>query len=183
MLQVVSESPARESGVSSRRAHALADRLEGGARALADLASTLSEAEWCRSVPEDGRAVGVLVHQVASTFLFEIKLALTLAEGDAVKGVTADAIEALNAEHARDCASLTQHDTLDLLRRTSAAAVAIIRSLSDEDLARAAPVSLYADAPLSCQFVLEDLAVRHTYHHLARIRRALLPSSSRASSR
>jgi hypothetical protein len=34
-------------------------------------------------------------------------------------------------------------------------------------------VSLYSDAPLTCQFVLEDHAVRHSYHHLARLRAAL----------
>jgi hypothetical protein len=44
-----------------------------------------------------------------------------------------------------------------------------------EVLDRAAPVSLYADAPLTCQFVLEDHAVRHSYHHLARIRAAVKP--------
>jgi hypothetical protein len=47
------------------------------------------------------------------------------------------------------------------------------RALSDEQLALAAPVSLYAGAPLTCQFFPEDHAVRHSYHHLARIRAAL----------
>ena len=46
-------------------------------------------------------------------------------------------------------------------------------SESDEELDRAAPVSLNSDAPLTCQFILEDHAVRHSYHHLARIRAAL----------
>jgi len=32
---------------------------------------------------------------------------------------------------------------------------------------------LNADAPLTTQFVLEDHAVRHSYHHLARIKAAL----------
>ena len=36
----------------------------------------------------------------------------------------------------------------------------------------AAPVSLNS-APLTCQFFLEDHAVRHSYHHLARIKAAL----------
>jgi len=42
-----------------------------------------------------------------------------------------------------------------------------------KDGRRAAPVSLYSDAPLTCQFVLEDHAVRHSYHHLARIQKTL----------
>ena len=38
---------------------------------------------------------------------------------------------------------------------------------------RAAPVSLNSDAPLTCQFFLEDHAVRHSYHHLPQIKAAL----------
>ena len=64
---------------------------------------------------------------------------------------------------------LTPH----LLRQNSTAAAAGIRALSDEELDRAAPASLYGDAPLTCQFMLEDHAVRHSYHHLDRIRKAL----------
>ena len=70
----------------------------------------------------------------------------------------------------RSTTRVTKADALDLLRRNSAAAAAAIRALDDEALDRAATVSLYADAPLTCQFVLEDHAVRHSYHHLARIR-------------
>jgi hypothetical protein len=34
-------------------------------------------------------------------------------------------------------------------------------------------VSLNADAPLTTQFFIEDHALRHSFHHLARIRAAL----------
>jgi hypothetical protein len=79
----------------------------------------------------------------------------------------------MNAGHAAENAAVTKEATLDLLRRNSAAAAAAIRALKDEDLDRAVPVSLYSDAPLTCQFMLEDHAVRHSYHHLARIQGTL----------
>jgi hypothetical protein len=41
-------------------------------------------------------------------------------------------------------------------------------------------VSLYGDAPVTCQFMLEDHAVRHSYHHLAGIRAALKAMRSAA---
>jgi ribonuclease HI len=69
---------------------------------------------------------------------------------------------------------VSKEEALDLLRRNSAAAAAAIRALSDAELDRAVTVSLYGDAPLTCQFFLEDHAVRHSYHHLAKIRRAML---------
>jgi hypothetical protein len=62
---------------------------------------------------------------------------------------------------------------LALLRRNSELASAAIRGLQDVQLDRAAPISLNADAPLTCQFFLEDHAVRHSYYHTAGIRRAL----------
>jgi hypothetical protein len=157
----------------SQRSDALADILEDGARELARFASELTEAQWMARLPKDGRQVGVVVHHVASVYPLEIQLAQTLAAGTPVTGVTMDNVHEMNAVHAREHAAVTKGTALDLLRRNSAAAAAAIRALSDEELDQFAPVSLYSDAPLTCQFVLEDHAVRHSYHHLARIREAL----------
>jgi hypothetical protein len=156
----------------SQRTNALADRLEQGASALATFASALSDAEWQARVPKDGRKVGVIVHHVATMYPLEIQLAQTLAGGKPVAGVTWDAVHAMNADHAKEHDAVTKDAALDLLRRNSTAAAAAIRAFSDEELDQAAPVSLNSDAPLTCQFMLEDHAVRHSYHHLARIRGA-----------
>ena len=155
------------------RANALADRLEEGARALAAFASGLTDQQWQTRVPKDGRKVGVTVHHVASVYPIEIQLAQVLAGGNPVTGVTWDVVHEMNAGHAKENDAVTKDAAVDLLQRNSAAAAAAIRALSDADLAKAAPVSLYGDAPLTCQFFLEDHAVRHSYHHLSRIRKAL----------
>jgi hypothetical protein len=90
-----------------------------------------------------------------------------------VTGVTWEVVHQMNAAHATENDAVTPEAALDLLRRNSAAAAQAIRALTDEELDRAAPISLNADAPLTCQFMLEDHAVRHSYHHLARVRHAL----------
>jgi hypothetical protein len=89
--------------------------------------------------------------------------------------VTWDVVKELNAKHASANNAVTKAAAIDLLQRNGVAAAAAIRALSDQELDRAATVSLNADAPLTCQFFLEDPAVRHSYHHLARIRAALAP--------
>jgi len=155
------------------RANRLADRLEQGARALAALAAGLTEAEWQTPLPGDGRKIGVIVDHVASVYPVEIQLAQTLAAGQRVTGVTMDDVHAMNAAHARENATVTKEAALEHLRRNSAAAAAAIRNLSDEELDCAAEASLYSNAPITCQFMLEDHAVRHSYHHLARIRKTL----------
>jgi hypothetical protein len=162
---------------TSSRASALADRLEQGALALATLASTLSPEQWQTRIPGDGRPIGVVVHHVASMYPLEMQLAHELAAGKPVAGVSWDALHEINARHALENAAVTKDATLALLESNSASAASAIRGLRDEELDRAATVSLNADAPLTCQFFLEDHPVRHSYHHLARIRAALRSSS------
>ena len=82
-------------------------------------------------------------------------------------------IHAMNAKHAAENAAVDPGAAVALLRQNSTTAAAAIRALSDAELDRAAPVSLYFDAPLTSQFVLEDHAVRHSFHHLGRIQGAL----------
>jgi hypothetical protein len=156
-----------------RRADRLAERLEHGARTLAALAAGLSEQEWRTRVPKDGRTIGVVVHHVASVYPIEIQLAQALAAGQAIEGVTMDDIHAMNAKHAQENADVSPNAAIELLERNSANAAAAIRALSDEELDRAATASLYGGAPITCQFMLEDHAVRHSYHHLAKVRATL----------
>ena len=157
----------------SKRSEALAARLEEGARSLSTFASTLTDAQWQSRVPKDGRKVGVTVHHVANMYPLEIQLAQKLAGGEAIEGVTWDVVAEVNAGHAKEQDAVTKEAALDLLKRNSAAAAAAIRALSDAELDRAAPVSLNADAPLTCQFFVEDHALRHSYHHLAKIKAAV----------
>lgn len=155
------------------RAGTLAARLEAGAAALAELASSLNDDEWQRRIPGDGRKVGVVVHHVASVYPIEIQIASTIGRGEPMVGVTMNDVHAMNARHAVEHDGVTRSAALHLLAVNSADAAAAIRALSDDALDRAATASLYDDAPVTCQFVLEDHAVRHSYHHLAVIVRAL----------
>jgi hypothetical protein len=164
----------------SIRANALAERLEQGARELAAFALTLSDAEWRSCIPGDGRKIGVVVHHVAYMYPIEIQVAQTVAEGQPVVGLIWADVHAINAAHARENDAVTRDEALDLLQRNSAAAAAALRVLNDAALDRAAPVSLNADAPLTCQFVLEDHAVRHSFHHLGKIKSAVAARLSAA---
>jgi len=154
----------------SQRAQALADRLQQGAQALAAFVESLSDTEWRMKGPKDERMVGVIVHHVASVYPLEIQLAQSIAAGKPIVGVTWDAVADMNAKHAQEHAGVRKPEALDLLRRNSQAAADAVRTLSDEQLDRAAPVSLNGDAPLTAQFLIEDHALRHSFHHLARIR-------------
>ena len=161
----------------SRRADALADRIEQGARALGSIVEGLSDDEWRTVVPHEGRTVGVLVHHVASVYPLEIDAAKAVAGGQPIVGLTTDVVAHMNAAHASENHAVDKSATLALLRANSKAAADRVRTFSDAELDSAATVSLNADAPLTAQFVIEDHAVRHSYHHLASICAALGPRS------
>ena len=116
-----------------KRANALADRIEAGAKALGDYAAGLTDAQWRTPITPDGRTAGVLVNHVASVYPLEA----------------------------------------DLLKTISAEAAARVRAFTDDELDSAAGISLNGDAPLTSQFMLEDHALRHRVHHLAKIRAVL----------
>ena len=79
----------------------------------------------------------------------------------------------MNAKHAHEQAGVAKAVALELLRRNSREAAVAVRAFTDDDLDRAAPFSLSFGAPVTAQFVIEDHALRHSWHHLARIRTAL----------
>jgi hypothetical protein len=158
----------------NRRAKLLADRIEDGAAGLAAFAEGLSEGEWLEPISgTDRRPVGVIVHHVASVYPIEIDLARAVARGKAVSDVTWEVVAQLNRKHAQENADVTKAAALELLRQNSREAAAAVRAFTDDELDQAAPFSLSFGAPVTAQFVIEDHALRHSWHHLARIRAAL----------
>jgi hypothetical protein len=157
----------------STRAEVLAERLEQGVHQLAELARSLTDEQWQSRVPGDGRKIGVVVHHVGTMYPIEIELALKLAAGQPVEGVTWQKVHVMNANHAGEYDAVTKGEAFALLMRNSMDAAAAIRRLTDEELDRAAPLSLNADGPRTCQFMLEDHAVGHAWHHLNKIKLAL----------
>lgn len=159
---------------ANRRAAALADRIEQGADLLAAFAEQLSDAEWAMPVTTtDRRTIGVIVHHVASVYPLEVQAAQTISRGSAMMEVTPEAIAELNANHSRENQARSKAETIKLLRRNSREAAAAVREFTDEQLDQAAPFGLSFGAPVTAQFVIEDHAVRHSWHHLARIRKAV----------
>jgi len=160
----------------SRRAELLAARIEEGAAGLAAFAEGLSEAQWrtpMSGMGMDSRTVGVIVHHVATMYPIEIGVAKAIAGGNAITDVTWDVVAEINAKHAREQTGVTKAAALELLRRNSREAADAVRAFTDEELDQAAPFSLSFGAPVTAQFVIEDHAMRHSWHHLARIRRVL----------
>jgi len=156
------------------RGESLAAGIEEGAARLAAFAEALSDAEWHTPVSAtDRRSIGIVVHHVASMYPIEIDLARAVSSGKSVSAVTWEVVAQLNAKHARANAQVSKSATLALLRQNSHEAAAAVQAFTDPELDNAMPFPLSFDAPMTAQFVIEDHAMRHSWHHLAAIRKAL----------
>ena len=165
---------AAKDGTGSSRAAALADRIEEGAAKLAAFAATLSDGEWRKPISAtDKRTIGAIVHHVASMYPIEIDVALKVANGIAVTDVSWGVVAGINAQHAADNANVVKEAALELLARNSRDAADAVRGLSDAQLDTALPFSLGDHAPMTTQYVIEDHALKHPWHHLAQMRAAL----------
>jgi hypothetical protein len=102
-----------------------------------------------------------------------MQLVQMLAAGSAISGVTWADVDNMNAEHAQEHRNVGKQETVELLKANSVAAAAAVRAMTDEQLDRAAPVSLNWGAPLTTQYFIEEHPLRHSYQHLASIREAL----------
>jgi hypothetical protein len=176
ILVIAPQSAANHKIIGSVRSRAelLANRIEEGASRLGAFAEDLSDAQWRTPISAtDRRTVGVIVHHVASMYPIEIDLARTVASGKAAPEVTWELVAEINARHAEEQAEVTKAAALELLRRNSRGAAAAVRAFRDEDLDGSAPVGLSSGAPVTAQFIIEDHALRHSWHHLAGIRRVV----------
>ena len=157
----------------SKRAEAIADRIDQGTEALAAFSESLSEAEWQTVVPNEERTVAALVRHAADVFPFFIDWARALADGKPITGLTWDDVAQMNAQHAQEHATADKQETIELLRTKSKLASDKVRQFTDEELDNVATVCLYWDTPLSAQWLIEYHHIRHSYHHLDSIRAAL----------
>ena len=164
----------KTAGRAAHRAEALAARIEEGAAKLAAFAEQLSDAEWRTPISaKDRRTVGIIVHHVANMYPIEVDLARAVAEGKPVSHVTWDLVAQINAKHAQDNPEVSKAAALELLRKNSRDAAAAVRTFTDQELDNSTPLALNSNAPMTAQFVIEDHAMRHSWHHLAAIQKAL----------
>jgi hypothetical protein len=78
----------------------------------------------------------------------------------------------MNARHAREHAGCTRSETIALLRAGATKAAAVIRGLSDEQLATRATV--FADAPpMTAEQMIVGALIDHVDEHIGSIRKTV----------
>src|SRR5215467_9165709 len=128
---------------------ALAERFESTVRDAVMTVRTLSDADWEKVTEAEQWPVGVVAHHYATVLVPVAELVVALAAGQAPERFTRAKLNEMNAQHARDHAACTKAETLALLETGTASAAAVIRGLSDAQLAKRGTVRQTCHRPPS----------------------------------
>lgn len=161
------------------RSEALATQFEGKVRDAVAVVEALSDADWTRVTEAERWPVGVTAHHLASAFEPVAGIVTGMASGQAPGHFTSAMLDAMNAQHAREHADCTRAETIALLERGAAAAAAVVRGLTDQQLA--IRVTVFADAPpMSVEDMITGALIHHVDDHIGSIRRTVgAPASGR----
>lgn len=151
------------------RGEALAKKFEAKVQEATAVFEKLSEADWKKITTAEKWPVGVTAHHIASSHAGLSGVVKMLGEGKGGPGIQMDMIHAGNAKHAQEFAGCTKADTVALHQKNAAAAAAIVRGLSDEQLDNKGVV-LVGMPPMSAGDIAGGLLCGHVDEHLNSIR-------------
>jgi uncharacterized protein (TIGR03083 family) len=154
------------------KSEALAKQFEAKAQEAAAVIETLSDSDWKKTTEAERWTVGVTAHHLARAFEAVAGITTAIASGQSMGNFTTTMLDEMNATHAREHAGCTRAETLALHRKGAAAAAAVIRGLTDEQLAKSGTVFTNAPPMTAEQLIMRGL-VNHVDEHLASIRKAI----------
>ena len=149
------------------KGEALAKQFEVKVQEATAVMEKLSDADWKKTTSAEKWTVGVVAHHVAGAHEGIAGIIKTVGAGQSVPNFTMDMLHAMNAKHAQEFANCTKVETLALHKKNAAAA--LVRGLSDADLARSGAV-LTGMPPMSAEQVVIGILINHIDEHLGSIR-------------
>jgi hypothetical protein len=145
---------------------ALAAKVQQTSEQLISMIQSCPDDKWSMKTSAEGWSVAVAAHHAAGGFGATSQLVGAIAKGMPVPPLTAEIIDAGNAKHAQDFVRCTKAETIDLARKESASAAALLRGLSDEELARTATLFFAGPDPIPAAKIAEFLVIGHPAGHM-----------------
>jgi len=151
------------------KAEALAKQFEAKVQEATAVLDRLSDADWKKTTSAEKWTVGVVAHHMAGGHEGIAGIIKTVAGGQSIPNFTMDMLHDMNAKHALEHAKATKAETVALHKKNAAAAAAVLRGLSDTDLAKSGTV-LTGMPPMSVEQVVGGILLNHIDEHLKSIR-------------
>jgi hypothetical protein len=149
----------------SERAAALATAFENANDDLIAAVEGCSPDTWGRICTNEGWAVAVAAHHVAVSHPSVLGLVQLVANGHEVPAITMDMLDARNAQQAQEFANVSREEAQEALRANGKEAADAVRSLSDEQLNRTAPMAFAGGQPWRAADLIERILIGHPVEH------------------
>jgi hypothetical protein len=131
----------------------------------------LGDEDWTTVTEGEKWSVGVTAHHVAEALEPVSNMVKAVVAGQAVE-LTNVMLDEMNAKHAGECAKCTKKETIELFKKGAAAAVAVIRGLSDDQLAKSGSV-LAGVPPMTAEQLITMGLLEHIAEHFESIRKTI----------
>lgn len=151
------------------QAEQLASRFEQTNSEAIKTIEGLSDAQWQASCKGETWPVNVTAHHIAVSHEPVAGLVGAIANGQQLPPLTPELLDQGNAAHAQQVAGCTKQEVLEAMRTGGQKAAALVRGLSDEQLARTG--TLFGNQ-FTAQGVVENILIGHVQQHMQSIQAA-----------
>ncbi len=154
------------------KGEALAKQFEAKVQEATAVLEKLSDTDWKNTTAAEKWTVGVTAHHIAGAYEPVAQIIQTVATGETVPHFTTEMLDQMNARHAVEHAGCTRPETIALHKKGAAAAAAVVRDLSDEQLAKSGIVFAGVPPMTAEQLVMKGL-LGHIDEHFGSIRKTI----------
>jgi hypothetical protein len=154
------------------KSEALAKQFEAKAQEAAAEVEKLSDADWKKVTEAEKWPVGVTAHHLAGAFEPVAGIVTSIVSGQSMGNFTSGMLDEMNAQHAKEHANCTKAETAALLQKGTATAAAVVRGLSDDQLAKSGVVFTNAP-PMTAEQLVQRGLIMHIDEHLGSIRKTV----------
>jgi len=158
-------------GTMGTKSRELAKQLEVKVREAMATLEKIGDEDWKKVTEAEMWSVGVTAHHLAGALEPISAMVEAVVAGKSLD-ITNEMIDEMNAKHAKDHANCTKAETMELLEKGAAVAAALIRGLSDEQLAKSGPVIVGAP-PMSAEQLIKAGLLEHLDEHFGSIRKTV----------
>jgi DinB superfamily len=154
------------------KSEAFAKQFEAKAQEATAVLEKLSDADWKKVTDAEKWSVGVTAHHVAGSHEGIANIIKAVVAGQSLGNFTMDMLHEMNAKHAKDYADCGKAETIELHKNSVAAAAAVVRGLSDDQLATSGTV-LTGAPPMTAEQIITGILINHIDDHFGSIRKTV----------
>jgi hypothetical protein len=154
------------------KGEAFAKQFEAKVEEATALLEKLSDADWRKTTSAEKWTVAATAHHIASSYEPVAHIIKTIAAGQALPHFTRQMLDEMNAQHAKEFADCTKPDTIALHKKGAVAAAAVVRGLSDAELAKTGTV-FTGMPPMSAEAMINGALLGHIDEHFGSIRKTV----------